>query len=162
LGEVGERERRDARDGALARLHRGPFALQVEQQLSLVVPGTERRQAQLADQFVHAGVAFAEPLPAELERRAVIQYQALGTPAAPPSPGGVPPAGPRPPLRPPTRSRASTTVTSCPCAASRRAAASPASPAPITTTSLIRSPRSLFDLCGAIPFAPYGPAGADT
>jgi hypothetical protein len=44
LGEVGEGERRDARDRALGRLHRGPLALQVEQQLALVVPGTERRQ----------------------------------------------------------------------------------------------------------------------
>jgi hypothetical protein len=26
---------------------------------------------------MHAGVALAEPLPAELERRAVVQYQAL-------------------------------------------------------------------------------------
>ena len=81
LGEVGERKRRDARDGTLARLHRGPLALQLEQQLPRVVPGTERRQPQLADQLVHAGVALAEPLPAELERRAVIQHQALGAPA---------------------------------------------------------------------------------
>ena len=81
LGEVGERKRRDARDGALVRLHQRPLALQVEQQLSLVVPGAERRQSQLADQLVHAGVALAEPLPAELERRAVVQHQALGAPA---------------------------------------------------------------------------------
>ena len=61
----------------------------------------------------------------------------------PPSSSGVPSSSTRPSVRPPTRSRASTTVTSCPRATSRRAAASPASPAPTTMTVLIRlSPRA--------------------
>src|SRR5262249_20236486 len=49
----------------------------------------------------------------------------------------------RPSVRLPTRSRAPITVTSCPPATSRRAAARPAKPAPTTTRLLIRSPQSL-------------------
>ncbi len=81
LGEVRDDEGRDARDGAFARLHRGPLALQVQQQQTLVVPGAERRKPKLAGHLIHPGVPLADPLPAELKRRAVIKHQALGTPA---------------------------------------------------------------------------------
>jgi hypothetical protein len=83
LGEVGERERRETGDGALVRLHRGPLPQQFEQQHALVVPGAECLKPQLARQFVHAGMAFAQPLAAELQRRPVVKQQALGAPADP-------------------------------------------------------------------------------
>src|SRR5262249_31157813 len=74
----------------------------------------------------------------------------------PPSSSGVP-SSTRPSVRPPTRSRASTTVTSCPCATSHRAAASPANPAPTTTTLLIALP----SIAGAtIPPVPRPPPAA--
>src|SRR5262245_39438090 len=72
----------------------------------------------------------------------------------PPSSSGVP-SSTRPSVRPPTRSRASTTVTSCPRATSHRAAASPANPAPTTTTLLIALPSIP---CGAIPSVQPVPA----
>ena len=55
----------------------------------------------------------------------------------PPSSTGVPSRVTPPSVRPPTRSRASTTTTSAPPSTRAWAAASPASPAPTTTTRLI-------------------------
>src|SRR5919112_405436 len=54
----------------------------------------------------------------------------------PPWSSGVPSAAGRVRVRPPTRSRASRTITSAPASTSRRAADRPARPAPTTTTSV--------------------------